>query len=228
MERLSGQGIRAYKAKRYEEAIGFFQQALAIQPVPNLLYNIARAYELSGDDKRSAFYYQKFLKSRGTSDAARSKAESRLTEVEARLAALPTETEGQSVETTGQFTVVGGAGASEAGGSEALMWTAVGTGGAFILTSTILAIRASAELDSFQEADTLQEKEAYRSNAEALALATDIGFGVGTALVGVGLTLWLMEGSEGESAKMSTSGDGFLMAPVLTPNSVGISGQVAF
>ena len=207
VERLSSDGIRAYKAKRYEEAIGFFQQALAIQPVPNLLYNIARAYELSGDDKRSAFYYQKFLKSDGISDGAREKAQGRLGEVEARLAVVVNPEPAEAESSEGQFTVVGGVSGGREDSNEALIWTALGTGGALLLASTALAIRAGSEMDSFKQADTLQEKEAYRSNAEALALATDIGLGLGTALVGVGVMMLILEGTGGETTQVSERGE---------------------
>ena len=45
VEELANKGAQAYGQERYRDAIGFFEEAYALQPVPNLLYNIGRCHE---------------------------------------------------------------------------------------------------------------------------------------------------------------------------------------
>ncbi|MFU8806550.1 MAG: hypothetical protein ACNA8W_22255, partial [Bradymonadaceae bacterium] len=45
VEQLSSEGAQKYRAQDYESAISLFGQAYELEPVPNLLYNIAKCYE---------------------------------------------------------------------------------------------------------------------------------------------------------------------------------------
>ena len=49
VEKLFAEGASLYKAGKYRPAIDKFEAAYALFPEPNLLYNIARAYEALGD-----------------------------------------------------------------------------------------------------------------------------------------------------------------------------------
>lgn len=49
VERLFAEGAALYKGGKYREAIDKFEEAYALYPEPNLLYNTARAYEALGE-----------------------------------------------------------------------------------------------------------------------------------------------------------------------------------
>ena len=213
VERLSAQGVQAYKAKDYAEAVSLFQQALAIQPVPNLLYNIARACELMGDDRKAKFYFSKFIRAKDVTEDARNKARKRLADLESRLLeAAPEPAPKGSAETSGGRPMIVG-GSDESPQLEVIPlvgWISLSTGAAALIASSVLASQMNGEYDSFKKTDNLQAKHTYRSNAESLGLAADVGFSVGGALLGtgVGLLLWDAfsdDGSAASSVRVSPS-----------------------
>src|SRR5687768_5949755 len=58
----------------YERAIGEYQAAYALAPLPELLFNIAQCHRLSGNAEQALFYYERYLQSvpeGGASDEAR-------------------------------------------------------------------------------------------------------------------------------------------------------------
>jgi hypothetical protein len=54
-------GLEYQKEGQYLQAADEYRAAYALTPRPELLYNIARAYQLGGDRKNATDYYQKFL-----------------------------------------------------------------------------------------------------------------------------------------------------------------------
>lgn len=49
VEAFSKQGVRAYRAARYGEAIGYFRRAYTIFPEPKLLFNLGRCHQKRGE-----------------------------------------------------------------------------------------------------------------------------------------------------------------------------------
>jgi len=58
---LSEEGITLYQAGRYRPALEKFLQAYAIEPDPNLLFNIARCDQALGDTKAALENYRSFV-----------------------------------------------------------------------------------------------------------------------------------------------------------------------
>jgi hypothetical protein len=58
VERLFAEGASLYKAGKYRPAIDKFEEAYALFPEPNLIYNIARAYEALGDVDQAIMKYR--------------------------------------------------------------------------------------------------------------------------------------------------------------------------
>jgi hypothetical protein len=58
VERLFAEGASMYKAGKYRPAIEKFEEAYALFPEPNLIYNIARAYEALGDVDQAIMKYR--------------------------------------------------------------------------------------------------------------------------------------------------------------------------
>ena len=228
VERLSAAGVEAYKAKEYNKAVGLFQQALAIQPVPNLLYNIARACELMGDDRKAVFYYTKFIRAQDVSDAARDKARGRLADLEARMLAAspaPEPTNWEEGASDGPVVLGGMDTEDDLGAMTVAGWVTASGGTALVLVSTVLAVRMGDEVDSFNGTTELEQKRAYRQNAEALGLAADVGFGVGAALLATGATLLALEWME-VSDDSATSN--FQLSPQVAPDGLGMAGTFSF
>lgn len=59
---LSDQAIAKFQAKDYEGAVALFEQAYAIDPAPNYLFNIGRVYEEAGNLEKAVEFYAKFVK----------------------------------------------------------------------------------------------------------------------------------------------------------------------
>ena len=56
------QGVEAYRAERYADAVRSFLEADAISPSAALSYNIARAYEKLADDAQTMRWYRNYLR----------------------------------------------------------------------------------------------------------------------------------------------------------------------
>lgn len=62
---LSDQAIAKFQAKDYQGAVDLFNQAYEIDPNPNYLFNIGRVYEEAGDLEKAVEFYAKFVKQPG-------------------------------------------------------------------------------------------------------------------------------------------------------------------
>jgi tetratricopeptide (TPR) repeat protein len=58
---LVKKGTKAFQAEDYPAAVDAFEKAYEVKPVPNLLYNIGRAHEKSGDFQKAVDFYEKFV-----------------------------------------------------------------------------------------------------------------------------------------------------------------------
>lgn len=76
-----------FKQKRYREAAEQFQAAYNLDPVPILLYNLARAAEEMGDPERAIGHYQSYLKRVGPEAEDRGEVERRIRVMEKTIAA---------------------------------------------------------------------------------------------------------------------------------------------
>jgi tetratricopeptide (TPR) repeat protein len=86
---LVEQGLVAYRARDYRQAVEKFLQANALQPDANLLFNLARCYEAMGDTRAAMEKYRLFLASPEADPAGRARAEDRLRVLRRRPARAP-------------------------------------------------------------------------------------------------------------------------------------------
>ena len=86
VDKLNEEGTAAYRARDYRRANEKFQQAYALDPDPNILYNIAKTYELLGDDRAALEKFEQFVAQPGADPQGRTKANAKIVEIRARLA----------------------------------------------------------------------------------------------------------------------------------------------
>jgi tetratricopeptide (TPR) repeat protein len=183
-------GRALYKAGRYREALTELNQALALDPdSPNLVYNVARVYELLGEiDLAIEHYvrYQKLLSPDQTDEIAR--VQSTLQRLEgAREQVAPEPSPGEPVKPAPAPT-------RQHGVADAAFWTLASTAAAALASGAatgVLALGADQEARSFvigADGDSHDlDKKAQR--ADRLALASDISLLAGATL---GVTAILM------------------------------------
>ncbi len=75
VQKLTDEGLTAYQARDYRKANERFQHAYAVDPDPNLLYNIAKCFEALGDKQTAIEKYELFINSPGADSSGRVKAQ---------------------------------------------------------------------------------------------------------------------------------------------------------
>lgn len=78
VEALSAEGAELFGNEEYEAAIEKFEEAYALQPVPNLLYNIGRCYEQLEDWEEARHYFEQYTRSPDVDSDARRHAMERI------------------------------------------------------------------------------------------------------------------------------------------------------
>lgn len=225
VEELSQEGISDYMAGRYREALTKFKAALALHPVANLLFNIAKAHEQLGELENALVYYERFIKSGDADDTAREKARQRVREIKAILDARRQNDATTNPSITVQDTTVG---ESQQSAVEIAGWISTGTGaGLLVLGGTFAVLALGAESD-FSSTERLDEKREYRSDAERYALIADIALGVGAAAAVAGVTMLIVDATGGSSSSVADVGGEFRLMPHVDANSVGLGAVVSF
>jgi tetratricopeptide (TPR) repeat protein len=75
---LADEGAASYRSREFEKAIESFEKAYALEPDPNLLFNIARCREALGENAAAIDGFEKFLRAEGGDPQGRAKAEEEL------------------------------------------------------------------------------------------------------------------------------------------------------
>lgn len=232
VEVLSAEGVEAYKSGRYREALARFKAALALQPVANLLFNIARIHEKLGELSEAVTYYERYERAPDADAAARDQARERLTDLRAQLAARAGSSSQGDPTTTGvDATGIGATGGPEAGGSAlgATGWVLLGVGGATAITGGVLGGLALGAQSDFDGATALNEKRAYRDDAKTLALASDVTIGVGAAALVAGVVLIIVDATAPPSAASGAgSSPTFAITPAAGADGGGLQGRLTF
>jgi hypothetical protein len=87
-DELTSEGLTAYRARDYRQAAQKFRDAYALQPDPNLLFDLARCYQELGETNAAVEKYQAFLADPDGDPGARKRAGDALR----ALSATPTAT----------------------------------------------------------------------------------------------------------------------------------------
>jgi tetratricopeptide (TPR) repeat protein len=177
-------GRTLYQAGRYREALTELQQALALDPnSPNLVYNVARVYELLGEiDLAIEHYvrYQKLLPPDQAEEIARVESTlQRLAGARHQVVPEPTPSPGQP----------SGPPRRQRGVADAAFWTLTATAAAALAAGGgvgFMALRADQDVKDFTlgEDGDVAEHQQLVERADRLALASDLTL-LGGAVLGV-------------------------------------------
>jgi len=94
VERLAARGVEYYQKKDYRAAIKFFLEAYRVEPVTDLLYNLARCYEALGEQKLAMEYYQQYSQAADAEQRLKTKALVKVQELQEAIAARAEAEEG--------------------------------------------------------------------------------------------------------------------------------------
>lgn len=213
---LYDQSRAAYKSGQFIRAAELLERAYALHPTSVLLYNLARAHESAGDDKRALASYRRYLDGAAEIED-RAAIERRIRTLEERLG----ERERAEAERQAALQRAEKAEQAERDASSRpsppptiLPWVIVGLGASSIGAASVFGLMAQRkERDADSAATHSAATEAF-DQGERFALFANVGFVTGAALL-VGGGVWL--GVRGSSDPAGPSAAGF----VVTPRQVG-------
>jgi tetratricopeptide (TPR) repeat protein len=217
VERIFAEGAALYKAGKYRAAIERFENAYALFPEPNLLYNMARSYEALGEAEQALTKYRVCSTHPRATDELKQKAIAKIAVLEsaqtssATAAADPTASPSAPTTTTTTSTPVTGATApAQSAGPPVLgiaggVTTAVGVAGA-VTGGVLFYLGASTHTALQNDLDDNPGVVPY-TRAEAEALSADgtmqktvgvVALTAGGALAVVGGSMLVMQMMGGE------------------------------
>jgi hypothetical protein len=238
VDELNARAIEKFQAKEYEQAVALFEEAYALQPEPNYLFNIGRIYEESGNLERSVEFYERFVKEPGVPLDARERGLERLRvlraileetapkpepepepevepepepepEPEAKPEPEP-EPEPEPAPTKPPALRIAG-------------YAVLGTGGVLLATAGVLAGLASARANELVDQHTLERRNDTIESGRAMALSADVLFGVGGAATVAGLVMVLVTVRRKPEASARAS-----VSPWVTRHGSGLAATLRF
>lgn len=185
-------GFVAYQQKNYERAAELFQQAYAIVPYHDLLFNVARSREQLGDKEGSIQWYRAYLATKPIDE----------TTVIHRLKLLGGDPTPKPLEsTTPNEKPVD----REYASVSIIPWITFGAGVLLAGVGTYYGLSALDEATAARDAATKSKWSLHKQEAESAALTADITYSIGAIALLAGVYLWLQQdGKEGNLIKGDT------------------------
>lgn len=214
VDRLNEAGASHYARREYRQAIDFFSKALAIDPDPNLLFNIARCHERLGENQAAIDNYELFISTPGADAEGRGRAQAALTALrQSQQAASSTEPAAAPV---ANQTVVATAQVAEPTSSNVLPWLTLGGGaGLLALGATVYFIGAAdhrkvTNANGFGDDDgvvdlTYSEAQDLVDSGDQKKMLGGVGLGIGGALLATYVILLTTDGSSAEPTDVAFS-----------------------
>ena len=226
-ERYAEEGYQAYVRQDYRSAVALYLQALDAAPSADIVYNLARVYDLGLHDRPLAIrFYARYVDDPAAVPSRRDTSRQRLAELRAAEPAAPRNEPAApgapprpiDEERGGSATPV----LAVAAGALGLVGVGMGVGFGVAAKSDLDVARRYCEGSA---CTTLRGVRAAQSAARAADVAT-IGFAAGGTLLALGTVLWLVADDEAESARPPGR---LRWTPSISPEevSLGLSGSFA-
>lgn len=177
IERLHGEAVAHFQAKRYREALTQFEAAHALLADPTLTYNIGRCHQALGDLPAARTAYQAVADDTAADATLRARAAKRAATVEAALAQAPPLAPPVEVVTAGPPTPP----------DHTLEWGLLGGGAAAFIAGTVLVFLGGADHAELEGSVFEGRGDITRADAEALDESGRTKQIVGGTLMGLGL-----------------------------------------
>jgi tetratricopeptide (TPR) repeat protein len=230
-ESLTEQASQKFRDKEYDAAVALFEQAYALNPEPNILFNIGRIYEEAGKLEDAIVYYERFVTDPQVDLDSRQKALRRrdvareIVEIKRRDEAKrrgeeeqkppPVEVKSPDPVFVPTEVVVDDPPRPRTRSTRPIGWALVGTGGAALIGGFVVGGVAKRYHRAFSETYKLEEARDFKATGLKLAPAADALFIAGGILAAAGIVILLLPQSRRSSKKSA-------LLPQVTPNSVGV------
>ena len=211
VEQLAAEGVEAFQAGDYETAIDRFGDAYDLQAVPNLLFNIGRAYEGLEDWENAKKYFDRFVRSPDVDSDSRETALDRIQSLREIQAAEDDDYDADDVDDTSDEEMLAEPEPADLDRPSRLpAFSALGGGAILLAGGTTLGLMARSNANTMEDSTlSLDERRSAQSSASTQAVVADIFFVSGLAATAVGTYLFLnLRSSDDASAVVSPWTDG--------------------
>ena len=192
-EALFEKSEMAFAQGRLDDARVFLERAFALDPVPVLLYNLARVEEAAGQDRAALARYQEYLR-RFPRAEYRALVERRVEVLASKL--KDRRTRAADVKTyrppPTPTIVEADPDADEEGGSIAGPVTLLSVGAAGVATGAVLGFLSRARYDDANAASDQQTALRQFGQSQDLGQGANIAYAIGGAAIAAGLLWWLL------------------------------------
>jgi tetratricopeptide (TPR) repeat protein len=179
-------GRQLYQEGRYREAAVDLERALMLDPTsPNLVFNVARVYELLGELEKSIGFYHRYLQLLGPDEGEeRERVQGTIRRLEGARDEVGAQTQQPPNPLERQLRDPQPVRVQERGVADALFWITASAGAALVIGGAVtglLALNAQGEVRQFVvgENGTYADRLDIASRADLLSMLTDIFFVAG-------------------------------------------------
>ena len=224
---LTEQAAEKYSEGDYDGAIALFERAYALDPEPNILFNIGRIYEESGNYEDAIVYYERFISEPQVDLDAKQVALDRRDLAKAVVEIQKKDAEPQPVETTpAETTPPTETTPVEPPEEEAppkprnvrpIGYALLGTGAAALISGAVVGGLAKREETNFKTATNREDADFAKERGQKLAPAADGLFIAGGILAAAGIVMLLVP----RRGKKSERRERAMFVPHASPSQVG-------
>lgn len=226
LEALNAKALERYKAQDYEAAIELFKQAYEIDPIPNLLYNIAKCHEKLKNWDEAIKYYNEFVVSPDVDAKVRKET---LEYIEGLRKVQELEKQQNDPKKDPDPIKKPVEPKPDEGPDRTGAYISLGAGAALIGTGVAFGLLASGQQSTFESATTSQARKDARSTGTTYALVADVGYGLGVAAIGIGAYLWLTADDKSDTPQPTNADQGAsTLSPWFSPSGGGLLWQTRF
>lgn len=210
------EGVKAFRVRNFEVALGHFERAFKLDSSPVLLYNLARCHEELGNNIAAVDNYELYL-ARAPDAADRTNVEERVRLLRIAQAREEARAKAARARAKASPTPNGVTDRVAPAGDAHLDWWGyglVGVGAAGLVYGLVQGVAASDAVSDHEQATTNAAKVDAADAAESAQQQANLGYAVGAALVlgGVGLLAWDAFGGETTMSVTPTPGGaGFVL-----------------